>query len=98
MQLGPEPRARDFRRRSHLISGACLGVVVVKAAQRSGSLITARMAAEQGREVLAVPGSRLDPRAAGTNDLIKRGATLVTQATDFICGAADHGTSGDASV
>jgi DNA processing protein len=61
-----------------------LGVVVVEAAHRSGSLITARMAAEQGREVFAVPGSPLDPRAAGTNDLIKQGATLVTEAADII--------------
>ena len=56
----------------------------MKAAQRSGCLITARMAAAQGREVFAEPGSPLDPRAAGTNDLIKQGATLVTQASDII--------------
>jgi DNA processing protein len=61
-----------------------LGVVVVEAAHRSGSLITARIAAEQGREVFAVPGSPLDPRAAGTNDLIKQGATLTTEAADVI--------------
>ena len=84
MPLGHEPRARDFPRRNRLISGAAIGVVVVEAAQRSGSLITARMAAEQGREVFAVPGSPLDPRAAGTNDLIKQGATLVTEAADVI--------------
>jgi DNA processing protein len=84
MPLGHEPRARDFPRRNRLISGAALGVVVIEAAHRSGSLITARMAGEQGREVFAVPGSPLDPRAAGTNDLIKQGATLVTQASDII--------------
>ncbi|QOZ26387.1 DNA-processing protein DprA [Bradyrhizobium sp. CCBAU 51753] len=84
MPLGHVPRARDFPRRNRLISGAALGVVIVEAAHRSGSLITARMAAEQGREVFAVPGSPIDPRAAGTNDLIKQGATLVTEATDII--------------
>jgi DNA processing protein len=84
MPLGHAPRARDFPRRNRLISGAALGVVVVEAAHRSGSLITARMANEQGREVFAVPGSPLDPRAAGTNDLIKQGATLVTEAADVI--------------
>jgi DNA processing protein len=84
MPLGHAPRARDFPRRNRLISGAALGVVVVEAAHRSGSLITARIAAEQGREVFAVPGSPLDPRAAGTNDLIKQGATLTTEAADVI--------------
>jgi DNA processing protein len=84
MPLGHVPRARDFPRRNRLISGCALGVVVVEAAHRSGSLITARMAAEQGREVFAVPGSPLDPRAAGANDLIKQGATLVTEASDVI--------------
>src|SRR6202790_2931713 len=84
MPLGHVPRARDFPRRNRLISGAALGVVVVEAALRSGSLITARIAAEQGREVFAVPGSPLDPRAAGTNDLIKQGATLTTEASDVI--------------
>jgi DNA processing protein len=84
MPLGHVPRARDFPRRNRLISGAALGVVVVEAAHRSGSLITARIAAEQGREVFAVPGSPLDPRAAGTNDLIKQGATLTTEAADVI--------------
>jgi DNA processing protein len=84
MPLGHGPRAHDFPRRNRLISGASLGVVVIEAAHRSGSLITARMAAEQGREVFAVPGSPLDPRAAGTNDLIKQGAALVTDASDVI--------------
>jgi DNA processing protein len=84
MPMGHVPRARDFPRRNRLISGVALGVVVVEAAMRSGSLITARIAAEQGREVFAVPGSPLDPRAAGTNDLIKQGATLTTEASDVI--------------
>jgi len=84
MPLGHVPRARDFPRRNRLISGCAVGVIIVEAALRSGSLITARMAAEQGREVFAVPGSPLDPRAAGTNDLIKQGATLITEAADVI--------------
>ncbi|HEY4986178.1 MAG TPA: DNA-processing protein DprA, partial [Bradyrhizobium sp.] len=73
-----------FPRRNRLIAGLALGVVVVEAARRSGSLITARIAQELGREVFAVPGSPLDPRAAGTNDLIKHGATLVTEASDIV--------------
>jgi DNA processing protein len=84
MPLTWEPRARDFPRRNRVISGLSLGVVIVEAARRSGSLITARMAGEQGREVFAVPGSPLDPRAEGTNGLLKQGATLVTEAADVI--------------
>ncbi|KIZ32805.1 MULTISPECIES: DNA-processing protein DprA [Rhodopseudomonas] len=84
MPLGHVARARDFPRRNRLISGVALGVAVIEAAHRSGSLITARIAAEQGREVFAVPGSPLDPRAAGTNELIKQGAALITEAADII--------------
>jgi DNA processing protein len=84
MPLDWEPRARDFPRRNRLISGLALGVVIVEAARRSGSLITARMALEQGREVFAVPGSPLDPRAEGTNGLLKQGANLVTEIADVL--------------
>ncbi len=84
MPLGWEPRGRDFPRRNRLISGLSLGVVIVEAAKRSGSLITARLANEQGREVFAVPGSPLDPRAEGTNELIKQGATPVTETADIV--------------
>jgi DNA processing protein len=84
MPPGWEPRAQDFPRRNRLISGVSLGVIIVEAARRSGSLITARLALEQGREVFAVPGSPLDPRAEGTNSLIRQGATLVTEAADVI--------------
>ena len=84
MESGWEPRGRDFPRRNRLISSLSVGVVIVEAARRSGSLITARMANEQGREVFAVPGSPLDPRAEGTNGLLKQGATLVTEAADVL--------------
>ncbi|HEX2840388.1 DNA-processing protein DprA [Hyphomicrobium sp.] len=81
---GFTPRAKDFPRRNRLVSGLSLGVLVVEAAHRSGTLVTARFAGEQGREIFAVPGHPLDPRAEGTNQLLKSGATLVTQAGDVL--------------
>ncbi|HYD86180.1 MAG TPA: DNA-processing protein DprA [Vitreimonas sp.] len=82
--LGAVARARDFPRRNWIISGVSRGVVIIEAALRSGSLITARAAAEQGRDVMAAPGSPLDPRAHGSNALIKQGATLIENAADVI--------------
>ncbi len=84
MPPGFIPRGQDFPRRNRIISGIANAVVVIEAAKRSGTLITARMAAEQGREVFAVPGHPLDPRAEGTNHLLKTGATLVTSAADIL--------------
>lgn len=83
---GLEPRAKDFPRRNRIIAGLSQACVVVEAAPRSGSLITARMAAEAGREVMAVPGSPLDPRAQGCNQLIRDGATLIQTAADVMEG------------
>ena len=84
MPFGWEPRARDFPRRNRLIAGVSLGLAVVEAASRSGSLITARYAADFGRLVFAVPGSPLDPRCHGTNGLLKDGATVTTEAQDIL--------------
>lgn len=80
---GTEPRARHFPYRNRIIAGLALGTVVIEAAPKSGSLITARYAAEYGREVMAVPGSPLDPRAQGCNLLIREGATLIQSAADI---------------
>jgi DNA processing protein len=82
--FGTEPQARHFPRRNRVIAGLALGVVVIEAAPRSGSLITARIAQDAGREVFAVPGSPLDPRARGGNDLIRQGATLVETVADVL--------------
>jgi DNA processing protein len=85
---GFSPRGQDFPRRNRIISGIALGVVIVEAAARSGTLVTARYALEQGRDVFSVPGHPLDPRAEGTNRLIKQGATLVTEANDILAALA----------
>jgi DNA processing protein len=84
MPFGWEPRARDFPRRNRLIAGTSLGVAVIEAASRSGSLITARLAADFGRLVFAVPGSPMDPRCHGTNTLLKNGSIVTTEALDLL--------------
>jgi DNA processing protein len=84
MPIEWEPRGRDFPRRNRIVSGLALGVVVVEAARGSGSLITARFALDQNRQVFAVPGSPLDPRAEGTNDLLKQGASICTGPDDVL--------------
>ena len=89
MPMGWKPRSKDFPRRNRLVAGIAHGLLVVEAAKRSGSLISARLANEAGRPVYAVPGSPLDPRHEGTNWLIRQGATLVTDADDIIGDLAD---------
>jgi DNA processing protein len=84
MPPGTEPRARHFPYRNRIIAGLAAGTVVIEAAPKSGSLITARLAADYGREVMAVPGSPLDPRAQGCNLLIREGATLIQNADDVL--------------
>jgi DNA processing protein len=88
--LGMAPQARHFPRRNRLIAGLSLGVVVVEAAHRSGSLLTARLAHEAGRELFAVPGSPLDPRCRGSNALLREGAHLTEQAADVLDNLPDH--------
>jgi DNA processing protein len=88
--LGTAPQARHFPRRNRIIAGLSLGVIVVDAALRSGSLITARLAQDAGRELFAVPGSPLDPRSRGANDLIRQGAHLTETAQDVLDNLPDH--------
>ncbi len=90
--LGTAPQARHFPRRNRIIAGLALGVIVVEAALRSGSLITARVAQDAGRELFAVPGSPLDPRSRGANDLIRQGAHLTETAQDVLDNLPDHPT------
>lgn len=92
--LGTDPQARHFPRRNRIIAGLALGVVVVEAAPRSGTLITAREAQEAGRELFAVPGSPLDPRARGANDLIRQGAILTESAQDVLDHLPERSRSG----
>ena len=88
--IGFKPRAQDFPRRNRIISGVARAVVVIEAARRSGTLITARLANEQGRDVFAVPGHPLDPRAEGTNQLIKDGAGIATSPDDVLQALITH--------
>ena len=88
--IGTAPQSRHFPRRNRIIAGLSLGVVVVEAALRSGSLITARLAQEAGRELFAVPGCPLDPRSRGANDLIRQGAHITETAADVLDNLPDH--------
>lgn len=92
--LGVPPRARDFPRRNRIVSGMSQGVIVIEATMRSGSMITARLAGEQGREVYAVPGSPMDPRAEGPNHLIREGAQLIRNADDVMESLRDFSGTG----
>lgn len=98
MPFGWEARGRDFPRRNRIVAGLCRAVVVVEAARRSGSLITAKFAADEGREIFAVPGSPLDPRAEGANDLLRDGATLCTKAEDVTDALAEQNLSREQPV
>lgn len=98
MRLGVRPQARHFPNRNRIVSGLAMAVIVIEATLRSGSLITARLAGEQGREVLAVPGSPLDPRARGTNKLIREGAVLVEGADDVLEALAGAGSGTNAGT
>ncbi|HUM08860.1 MAG TPA: DNA-processing protein DprA [Acidocella sp.] len=88
--LGTAPQGRHFPKRNRIIAGLALGLVVIEAAARSGSLLTARLASEAGRELFGVPGSPLDPRSKGANDLIRQGAHLVDCAEDVFANLPDH--------
>ncbi len=89
-QFGVPPTNRHFPKRNRIISGVSEGVLIIEAVEHSGSLITARMALEQGREVMAVPGSPLDPRSKGNNNLLRQGAVLVENVQDIIGGLSRH--------
>ncbi len=88
--LGTAPMAKHFPKRNRIIAGLSLGLVVIEAAIRSGSLLTARLGNEAGREIFAVPGSPLDPRCKGSNDLIRQGAHLTETAADVLANLPDH--------
>jgi DNA processing protein len=96
MPFGLQPQGRHFPRRNRIVSGLAQAVIVVEAAARSGSLITARAALDQGREVMAVPGHPLDSRASGGNILLRDGATLVRGADDVIEALGAEGNAGRA--
>ncbi len=98
MPFGWEARGRDFPRRNRIVAGLCRAIVVVEAARRSGSLITAKFAADAGREMFAVPGSPLDPRAEGTNDLLRDGAAFCTKAEDVTSALAEQNLSREADA